>query len=50
MKGFKTKDTSSFFRGGKNPNKKKTSVSSIRKNSNNEVKVPPVIIDHRAGK
>jgi len=50
MKGFKTKDTSSFFRGGKKPNKKKNSVSSTRRNSKNEIKVPPVIIDHKPSK
>lgn len=50
MKGFNTKDTSSFFRGGKKPNKKKYSASGTRKNSNNQIRVPPVIIDHKPGK
>ena len=50
MKGFNTKDTSPFFRGGKKPNKKKSSGSSARKNSNNQIRIPPVIIDHKPGK
>ncbi len=50
MKGFNTKITSSFFRGGKKPNKKKNSVSTTIRNSNNQIKIPPVIIDHKPSK
>ena len=48
MKSFSTKNSNSFFRGGKKPSKKKSSVSVSKKHNNGEVKVPPVIIDHKA--
>jgi hypothetical protein len=47
MKSFNTKNTSSFFRGGKKPNKKKNSTYSSTRNSKSEIKVPPIIIDHK---
>lgn len=48
MKSFSTKNSNSFFRGGKKPAKKKNSTATSRQKNSVEVKVPPVIIDHKA--
>lgn len=47
MKSFNTKNTSSFFKGSKKPDRKKNSVQSTKRNSKQSVNVPPIIIDHR---
>lgn len=45
MKGFNTKETSSFFRGGKKPVKKKGSAQANSSNKNKTI--PPLIVDHK---